>query len=144
MDDNRRRELEGMMNKKMHDSGERQEFNSGMVRDTGAGKPRPDLISPYANEREGDWLRLGADKYSARNWEKGCPISRCIASLERHLLAYKMGKKDEDHMAAIRTNAGFILHFEEMIKRGLLSPDLDDMPKYEQQVASEDGSGGEQ
>ena len=64
------------------------------------------------------------------------PISECIESLERHILAYKMGKTDEDHLAAIRVNAGFILHYEEMIKRGLLPAQLDDMPKYEQRKDS--------
>jgi nucleoside 2-deoxyribosyltransferase len=33
-------------------------------------------------------------------------------------------------MAAIRTNAGFILHFEEEIAAGRLLASLDDMPKY--------------
>lgn len=116
----------------MHDSGDRQSFETGAVRDSGDGKTRPDLISPYANEREGEWMRKGSEKYTERNWEKGIPISRCIASLERHLCAYKRGCTAEDHMAAIRTNASFILHYEEMIKRGLLPSSLDDMPKYEQ------------
>lgn len=115
----------------MKDSGARQQFDTGAVRDTAEGKPRPDLISPYANEREGRWLQLGAEKYNERNWEKGIPISRCIASLERHLIDFKKGLQDEDHMAAIRCNAGFILHFEEMITRGLLPEELDDMPGYE-------------
>jgi len=114
----------------MKDSGERQEFESGMVRDITEGKPRPDLISPFTAEREGIWLAKGAKKYSERNWEKGCPIARCMASLERHLMAYKMGKTDEDHMAALRCNSGFILHFEEAIKHGFLPEALDDMPKY--------------
>lgn len=114
----------------MQDSGKRQEFEGGAVRDTAEGKSRPDLISPFAAEREGDWLAKGASKYAERNWEKGIPIARCIASLERHLMAYKQGKTDEDHMAAIRCNAGFVLHFEEMIKLGLLPPTLNDMPHY--------------
>jgi len=116
----------------MTDSGKREQFNTGAVRDGAEDKIRPDLISPYANAREGAWLAKGARKYSARNWEQGMPISRCIASLERHLLAYKQGQCNEDHMAAIRTNSGFILHYEEMIRMGILSEDLDDMPKYEQ------------
>jgi nucleoside 2-deoxyribosyltransferase len=58
------------------------------------------------------------------------PIRECVASLARHLEAYKLGLTDEDHMAAIRTNAGFILHFEEEIKAGRLPATLDDMPKY--------------
>lgn len=115
----------------MTDSGKRQEFETGAVRDSADDKPRPDLISPYANEREGAWLAAGAKKYLERNWEQGMPISRCIASLERHVIAYKKGKRDEDHMAAIRTNAGFILHYEAMIKLGVLPKELDDMPKYE-------------
>lgn len=118
----------------MQDSGERRQFASGAVRDRGAFKPRPDLISPHANQREGAWLALGAEKYQPRNWEKGIPISECVASLARHLEMYKLGQRDEDHMAAIRTNAGFILHFEEEIKAGRLPVDLDDMPHYPERV----------
>jgi len=117
----------------MDDSGERQKFVTGAVRDTSANKPRIDLISPYAQERIGEWLRLGAEKYDERNWEKGIPFSRCIASLERHIQLYKKGMVNEDHLAAIAVNAQFIMHYEEMIKRGLLSSDLDDLPKYEKQ-----------
>ncbi len=115
----------------MKDSGERQSFETGAVRDAAADKPRPDLISPFADEREGEWMRLGALKYSEHNWEHGIPISRCIASLRRHLMAYMMGKIDEDHMAAVRTNASFILHFEHEIAAGRLPASLDDIPKYE-------------
>lgn len=114
----------------MKDSGKRQQFNTGAVRDTAEDKPRVDLISPFAQWREGIWLMQGAKNYKERNWEKGIPIARCIASLERHIQQYKMGDTSEDHMAAIRTNAGFIIHFEEMVKRGLLPKELDDMPKY--------------
>jgi hypothetical protein len=128
----------------MHDSGKRQQFQTGAVRDTADGKARPDLISPYAQMREGEWMRKGAEKYAERNWEKGIPISRCIASMERHLLAYKMGLTDEDHMAAVRTNASFILHNEEMIRRGILPESLDDMPKYEQQVQPTGGCMGDE
>jgi hypothetical protein len=119
----------------MHDSGKRQDFNSGAVRDTAEGKARIDLISPYAQERVGKWVGKGAEKYEERNWEKGIPISRCIASLERHIQQYKRGCTVEDHMAAIATNAQFIMHYEEMIKLGLLPASLDDLPKYEQQIS---------
>jgi len=112
------------------DSGKREGFDSGAVRDTAQNKPRPGLISPFAAEREGHVLGEGAVKYAPRNWEKGMPISRCIESMERHIIAYKMGKTDEDHMAMARCNAGFIIHYEEMIKLGKLPPEIDDMPKY--------------
>jgi hypothetical protein len=117
----------------MEDSGKRQNFDTGAVRDTAEGKSRPDLISPYAQMRKGLWLALGAQKYAERNWEQGMPISRCIASMERHIQQYKMGMTNEDHLAAIAVNAEFIMHYEEMIKRGILPATLDDMPKYEQQ-----------
>ena len=116
----------------MEDSGKREQFTTGAVRDTAEGKSRPDLISPYAQLRKGQWLRLGAEKYAERNWEKGMKISRCIASICRHLFQYMMGSTNEDHLAAIAVNAEFIMHYEAMIKKGLLSSELDDMPKYEQ------------
>ena len=114
----------------MHDSGKRETFSTGAVRDTADDKPRPDLISPFATERLGQWLQRGALKYAERNWERGIPISRCIASLERHLMKFKQGAKDEDHMAAIMCNAMFVSHIEEMIKRGVLPKELADMPDY--------------
>ena len=61
----------------MTDSGKRQSFGKGMaIRDTADDKPRPDLISPFAEERQGHWLRMGAAKYAERNWENGMPFSR--------------------------------------------------------------------
>ena len=44
--------------KELHDSGERREFASGAVRDRGGRKPRPDLISPHAQMREGMIMTL--------------------------------------------------------------------------------------
>lgn len=114
----------------MHDSGSRQEFDTGAVRDAAEGKPRPDLISPFALLREGEWMRLGAEKYSPHNWEKGTPNSRCWASLFRHVLKWAAGDRSEDHLAAIRFNAGAIMHNEEMVKRGALPTTLIDRPDY--------------
>jgi hypothetical protein len=99
-------------------SGTTQEFNTGAHRDSQEGKSRPDLISPYAQYRAGELMARGAEKYGDRNWEKGMPVSRFIASLERHLLAYKMGDRTEDHLAAIRFNVDAVMHFEELAKRG--------------------------
>jgi len=115
----------------MHDSGTREQFDTGAQRDTASDKPRPDLISPYSQLRVGEWLRKGAEKYDERNWEKGIPVSRCLASLCRHLLGYMVGDTTEDHLAAVRTNADFMLHFEEMVSRGLLPASLLDLPWYE-------------
>jgi hypothetical protein len=116
----------------MVDNGKRQSFGENRaIRDTADDKPRPDLISPFAEERQGHWLLLGARKYAERNWEKGMPFSRCVASLKRHLMKYQQGKKDEDHLAAIMFNAMALIHYEEMIERGVLLAELNDMPNYE-------------
>jgi hypothetical protein len=114
----------------MHDSGERRAFETGAVRDRGDMKPRMVLISPFAMRRLGEWLRLGAVKYSERNWEKGIPFSACLDSLERHLNAVKAGETNEDHVAAIMCNAMFIAHYQEMIARNMLPESLNDIPVY--------------
>jgi hypothetical protein len=107
-----------------------QQFSTGAVRDQVEDKPRPDLISPFAEERLGEWLRLGAIKYSERNWEKGIPNARCFASLKRHVMWFNQGDTKEDHLAAIIFNAMAIIHNQEMIDRGVLPAELDDMPRY--------------
>jgi len=113
---------------KMKDSGTRQHFEGGATRDTAADKPRLDLISPFALERLGQWLRLGALKYSDDNWSKGMPFRRCIASAMRHIVAYMMRRTDEDHLAAAFCKLMFLLHYDSM------SPEFkekwDDRPKY--------------
>jgi hypothetical protein len=112
---------------KMLDSGKRRQFASGAVRDVDNDKPRPDLISPFFKERLGNWLAKGAIKYEPWNWAKGMPMSTVIASLERHIMKFQQGLTDEDHLAGIAANAMFLLDFDERIKRGLLSPEFDDM-----------------
>lgn len=116
----------------MTDSGKRQAFGKNRaVRDTADNKPRPDLISPFMDERVGHWLRIGAEKYAERNWEAGMPFTRAIASLRRHLMQYQQGRREEDHLAAIICNAMFLIHYEEMIERGMLPTKLNDMPNYQ-------------
>ena len=110
----------------LRDSGEKREFASGAVRDMAADKERPDLISPYALMRVGRWLGMGARRYGERNWEKGIPMSACYASLMRHALKWAIGRRDEDHMAAVIFNAQALIHYEETGRA-----DLDDMPHYE-------------
>lgn len=118
------------MTRKLEDSGQRREFSTGAVRDRGDLKPRPDLISPHAQMREGMIHTLGSQKYALRNWEQGIPISECLASAQRHIEQYKRGDTNEDHIAQARWNLGAIIHFEEEIKAGRLDPSLDDLPKY--------------
>src|SRR5690348_12500929 len=76
------------------DSGKREDYASGMRRDTQEGKPRFDLIVPqslpYNLQMLTRWAALmsrGAQKYGDRNWEKGNGIEeleRAQASAFRH------------------------------------------------------------
>jgi len=115
----------------MKDSGKRDRFPTGAVRDAGPSKPHLELLSPFALRRLGHWSRLGAEKYSPRNWEKGIPISRFVRSAFSHLLAIMAGDDDEDHEAALMWNAQGIIHTRELIRRGILPASLDDLPDYD-------------
>lgn len=110
----------------LKDSGERETFETGARRDVQESKPRPDLLSPFALERVAWVYARGAEKYGDRNWEKGMPLSRYLASAERHLMQFKQGDTDEDHLAQATWNLLAILHHQEVGPEG-----LDDLPRYE-------------
>lgn len=96
------------------DSGKRESYDSGMVRDTQDDKPRFDLLYPvgvpYGDQfltRVAGLLARGAEKYSERNWEKAkgeAELNRFRASALRHLTQWLCGETDEDHMAAVVFN----------------------------------------
>ena len=111
------------------DSGNREEFSTGSVRDIRDGKGRFDLISPIAIKRLAQHYENGAKKYGDRNWEKGQPLSRYIDSLIRHAYCLLEGKNDEDHAAAIMWNAAAFIHTQQNIWNKDLPIILDDMPK---------------
>lgn len=106
-------------------------FSSGAQRDSASGKPRPDLLSPFAAMRKGRVMALGAAKYGDRNWEKGMPLSVFLASANRHLLQFMMGMSDEDHLAHCAFNLDAIMHGQEMIARGLWPAEYNDLPAYQ-------------
>src|SRR5687767_12531052 len=97
------------------DSGERQSFVTGAVRDVQKGKGRYDLISTKALRRLAKHYENGAVKYGERNYEKGMPISRFLDSAMRHLVALLEGDKSEDHAAALMWNAAGFIHIAELI-----------------------------
>jgi len=103
------------------DSGIREDFDGGAVRDTQKGKPRYDLIPPGPLERLAMLYTRGAEKYDEHNWTKGIPVSRCITSLLRHVYQFIKRDTDEDHGAAIIFNVMCIMHYEEVGRT-----DLDD------------------
>lgn len=108
------------------DSGDREEFDSGMVRDTNGGKPRFDLLIPKGIPYEDLYLtriaRLyerGAVKYAPRNWEKADSqeeLDRAKESAFRHFMQWYAGEADEDHAAAVFFNVNEV---ETILAKGL-------------------------
>jgi len=114
------------------DSGQRQEFTSGAVRDSRNGKGRYDLVLSFTHMilRLARHFENGAVKYGDDNWRKGLPLRRFIDSAFRHLCQYINGKTDEDHLTAAIWN--LLCHGETAneIETGRLPASLDDMPHY--------------
>jgi dATP/dGTP diphosphohydrolase, N-terminal len=96
------------------DSGVREEYASGMRRDTQEGKPRFALLLPEGVPYEAQFLtrvaglmERGAVKYGERNWEKASgeeESARFRESALRHMMQWLCGEDDEDHAAAVVFN----------------------------------------
>jgi len=114
----------------LKDSGARESFTTGAVRDTDEGKGRPELISPIFLKRLAILMEKGAKKYSSRNWEKGMPVMRYVSSALRHINSWLEGHRDEDHLIAAVFNLMALVHVLEMIDRGLLPRELLTDEKY--------------
>jgi hypothetical protein len=111
----------------VEDSGERQKFSTGSVRDTQKGKGRFDLIPVDAMFRLAVHYENGAEKYGERNWEKGQPLSRYLNSALRHTYKVLLGYTDEDHASAAVWNIFGYLHTLNQIREGKLPESLDDL-----------------
>lgn len=90
------------------DSGARQQFESGMVRDTTDNKVDFGLVldGPMFH-RWAEHLTKGAKKYAKRNWMKANGMEeydRFRESALRHFLQWYNGDRDEDHAAAVYFN----------------------------------------
>ena len=90
------------------DSGARQSFASGMVRDVTDGKTDYSLaLDGPMFTRYAAHLTKGAQKYAARNWmqAKGdAELARFRQSALRHFVQWYYGDTDEDHAAAVFFN----------------------------------------
>ena len=86
------------------DSGKRQTYKSGAVRDTNEGKIRYDLLPIECLKRLAEHYTKGAKKYGDDNWKKGIPTERFIESAWRHWGQYLLGETDEDHLSAVVFN----------------------------------------
>ena len=90
------------------DSGKRQEFESGMLREATDDKVNYALVydGPML-ERYAAHLTKGADKYSKRNWMQACTaveLERFREGAARHFAQWMRGDQDEDHAAAVMFN----------------------------------------
>ena len=98
----------------LKDSGTRQTYDSGMVREPESGKPRFDLCVPLNLPFDEQMLTRfamqmakGADKYDPRNWEQAHTqdeLDRYRSSAFRHFMQWFNGEDDEDHAAAVYFN----------------------------------------
>lgn len=90
------------------DSGQRQEFASGMKRDVSTGKTLWHLVtSGPMLRRWAELLTRGAEKYDADNWMKAngeAEHKRFKESAFRHFMQWYNGDTDEDHGAAVMFN----------------------------------------
>lgn len=112
------------------DSGARQDFGTGAVRDIQEGKGRYDLLAMHAIERIAKIYEGGAKKYGDNNWRKGIPLARYLDSAMRHLCKFAQGQRDEDHIAMAGWNICCLMETKFMIDRGLLPKELDNLPNY--------------
>lgn len=96
------------------DSGVRQDYKSGMRRDSQEGKPRFFLLLtgdiPFEEQfltRLAALMTRGAEKYGSRNWQLADSeeeLERFKESGLRHHMQYLAGETDEDHLAATAFN----------------------------------------
>lgn len=114
---------------KLKDSGARQDFGTGSVRDLGTGKGAHELLQEFGVHAVAMQLERGMQKYGSRNWEKGQPVSRYIQSARRHLSYHMMGLRDEPHMSAAAWNILCAIDTIARIEVGLLPADLLDTPE---------------
>lgn len=110
------------------DSGARQDYASGMRRDTQEGKPDFSLLYtdlPYEQQMLTRWAGLmtrGAEKYGRRNWQLANSqeeLERFRASAARHFAQWITGETDEDHAAAVLFN----VNCAEYVKYRLTNPE---------------------
>ena len=97
-----------MLNYGLKDSGKREQFAGGMVRDTAEDKIDYSLVldGPMF-KRWAEHLTKGAKKYAKRNWMKArgeVEYNRFRESALRHFIQWWEGNQDEDHAAAVMFN----------------------------------------
>ena len=87
------------------------------------GKPRYDLITPFALEELAKVLTKGAEKYAPHNWQRGLSWSSVLASMQRHIEAFKKGEDyDKEtgllHIGHVLCNAMFLAEYYNIYPQG--------------------------
>ena len=82
------------------------------------GKPRYDLMPPELLNAVSTILTYGAEKYNARNWEKGMAWGRVFGAIMRHLWSW-WGRQDKDdetgysHLWHAACGLAFLIAYEQ-------------------------------
>ncbi len=113
------------------DSGQRQSFETGSVRDLATGKGRFDLIPTGPLRRLAELYERGAAKYGDNNWQKGQPLQRYIDSAMRHLNELRAGETTEDHAIGVVWNMFSYIWTVDELAAGRLPASLDNRPPCE-------------
>ena len=119
------------------DSGKRQNFNTGAVRDTNENKGDFSQLPYYTLLQLAKHYEAGGKKYQKNNWRKGIPISRYFDSAQRHLAKYAMGFEDEFHIRAALWNIASLMETKKRIELGQLPKELDDFPYVKMEYDAE-------
>ncbi len=87
------------------------------------GKTRYDLVPCYSHEQYAKVLTMGAEKYGDNNWRLGMSWNSVLASLERHLYAFKNGENIDPesglhHMAHCAANCMFLIEYSQSFPQG--------------------------
>jgi hypothetical protein len=104
----------------------RDAVEAGPARKNDGGKPAISLIPPEVLFELGKVLEFGAQKYAARNWEKGLNYDRVFSALQRHLWSWwdptQPDVDDEtglSHLSHALCNLAFLVHFEQRNRKEL-------------------------
>jgi hypothetical protein len=117
------------------DSGKREAYSTGAVRDTNENKIKWHLLPVEALKRIAIHYTNGAKKYDDNNWKKGIPTERFIESACRHWNQYLLGEKDEDHLSATVFNIFGIIYNEE---KGLPDQEKDNIDEEIDKYANQE------
>lgn len=126
------------------DSGVRQEYNSGMRRDTQEGKPDYTLLPEPMLTRWADHMTKGAVKYGRRNWQLADSeeeLERFKSSAMRHMIQWLRGDRDEDHAAAVMFNLSAAEHVKNKLYDILTQEQVNEIAREVDQAMRETDRG---